>query len=557
MPTTFVDTTRSAAAAVEYGDKGRGEKRKQHMADDTTRAVWWSDSFGDREVFVRYCQMSKAKSDGVEALIFRFSWPADELPPDDTTSYDAAGYFIQAFAEENMPGHPYDIVVHIDGESGLVHGHLVAANRSLDDDTLLTTKKQVTRWQMVAAASDKMARERGMRVVEGKRPGWEVEREKLQAKYDEQKAQLAEGEVPKAGGVQVKTQQSLILGDALHEVWTTGDFTTHAEWIARCEEAGIGVKLADDGKGVTYSMKMRDDSGKERVRRRKASNLSSDFTYDGIEQRIAGLRSLRMTQVLDGERELAEERERERMEALQERMDAVEREQDEARERHVVPDLAAEFERRWDDEKHVRVGMVDVLHAVDEVSGVIDDAADAGADGRIVAEMRAGIDEVAYGEMPRSRRNARHVLVAEDMASGLTSDARVELDGIRQMRYRHALRDETAAQEALAKLRDREAKAADAEAKADNARGFIRHTIAYGVLMYRWFQVGMARYDLMREIGAAGEPLAGDEFGGVRDMVADGIAQMEYQAKFRDLAGVDVIDDVQLFRVDKELDELA
>ena len=171
--------------------------------------------------------------------------------------------------------------------------------------------------------------------------------------------------------------------------------------------------------------------------------------------------------------------------------------------------------------------------------------------------MRAGIDEVAYEEMPRSRRNARHVLVAEDMASGLTSDARVELDGIRQMRYRHALRDETAAQEALRKLRDREERAARAEAKADNARGFIRHTIAYGVLMYRWFRVGMARYDLMREIGAAGEPPAGDEFGDMRDMVADGIAQMEHQARFCDLAGVDVIDDVQLFRVDKELDELA
>ena len=125
------------------------------------------------------------------------------------------------------------------------------------------------------------------------------------------------------------------------------------------------------------------------------------------------------------------------------------------------------------------------------------------------------------------------------------------------MRYRHALRDETAAQEALRKLRDREERAARAEAKADNARGFIRHTIAYGVLMYRWFQVGMARYDLMREIGAAGEPPAGDEYGRMRDVVADGIAQMEHQARFRDLAGVDVIDDVQLFRVDKELDELA
>lgn len=524
MPVSNVKTTRSAAAAVGYNMKGRGKQWREHTQLGTTRAVWRSNSFGDEEVFVRYCEMSKARRDGVEALTYIISWKDDELPPDDPASWDAAGYFAQAFCETHAPGHPYDISVHVDGEGRKVHAHVVIANCSLADETLLTTKKEITLHRIVARKVDELARERGMHVIEPQRSGgWQD----MRVKHVEA--------VERGGAAKAKAQARLVIGDVLAGIYDEGGFASIDEWIERCADAGVEAELKPDKQhgdtpGLVYRMRVQTDDGKTRKRRSKASAIASDFTVAGIEARIEQLQQARAQAYEEAEarrRELEEQRKHE----LERREKQVQREMEQAKERHAVPDVAQEFERRWDDERFMRFGVDEVLNAAEMVRERVDAARADGADASVCNAMLNEIDDVEHGEMPRAKRNARHVDVSRAIADEVSRDAHVELASVSQ-HYRHAIRDKTAAQEALEKLRDREAKAADAEAKYDNAKGFVQHAVRYTVLFARWFQVGMARYDLLQAIGADGEAPSGDEFGSLNDMVADGIASMEHQRRF-------------------------
>lgn len=60
----------------------------------------------------------------------------------------------------------------------------------------------------------------------------------------------------------------------------------------------------------------------------------------------------------------------------------------------------------------------------------------------------------------------------------------------------------------------------------------MRRSVRYAMLMFRWFQVGIARYDLLQAIGADGEAPNGDELTGVNGVVFDGIASMEHTRRF-------------------------
>lgn len=524
MPVTNVKTTRSAAAAVGYNVKGRGEKWREHTLLGTTRAVWRLTTWGDEEMFVRYCEQSKARSDGVEALTYVISWPDTELDPDDPASWEAAGRFAQAFAEEHAAGHPYDISVHVDGQGRKVHCHLALANRSVDDETLLTTKKQITRHSMVARACDELARERGFGVIERQRAGgWEA----MRAKHVEA--------VERGGAAKAKAQAKLAIGDVLASIYEAGDFTSVDEWIERCAEAGIEAELQPDKQhdgvpGLVYKMQVEVD-GKSRKRRSKASAVSVDFTVAGIEARVSELHMQSRLRVAEALEAAAAERAEQRKRELERREEQVQRDLEQAQARHAVPDVAREFERRWDDVEHMSFTAADVVHAAGEVRARVDLAREAGADASVCDALSRELDDVVNGEMPKPRRNAPHVDVADAMADEVSREARAELS-VSRGRYRHAVRDRSAAEEALERLREREAKAAEAETKADDASGFVRRSVRYAMLMFRWFQMGIARYDLLQAIGADGEAPNGDELTGVNGVVFDGIASMEHTRRF-------------------------
>ncbi|ACV23067.1 Uncharacterised protein [Slackia heliotrinireducens] len=535
MPTTWTQTTKSAGASIGYYELGRGEKRRKHKAAGTDRALWWYDTFGDREAFVTYCELSKANRKGVEAVVYRFSWSADELPPEDPRSYDAAGFFIEAFIEENCPGHPFDITIHNDGESGLVHGHAAVANRSLLDDTLLTTKKQATRWSMVRSASDNLARERGMQVVTDRRPSWENEREKHQSAYDKQRAKLDAGEIDKPGKTMLEAQRALVIGDAVNALYQAGGFSTTDEWLQLCRDNGIEVEVTevDGAEGWTYKMHVSDDGdayrkrggGKPRMRSRKASNLSCDFTKAGIEARIAELQAQQMQQASAA---LVAEQDR-RREELERRQEQVERQMQAAEERHVVPALAEAFEREWDDGRYARVTRRDVERAVLAVDNELAIMAKTdAADPDLLWRLHEECVDVAHGEMPRAKRNAPHVDVEQYLAQQYDTEAKSELDEVRGMGYRHALRDAPASQAAFERLADRAAKLAEADAKVDNARGFVRSCVALAVYGWRVFQVARAREELLERLGQEGVvgSTTGDMpmFGELRDIVTNGVA---------------------------------
>lgn len=541
MPYTKVFSSKSAAAAVEYNDKGHGKKRKQHIAEGTSRAVWHLNSFGDAEIFVRYCQLSKARRDGVECHIYIISWGADELDPADPRDWEAAGRFGQAFAEVAAEGHPYDVSVHVDGEGGKVHVHVVIANRSIEDETLISTKKQITKHSMVAKACDDLARERGMNVIGEPRRhgGWETERAHHVEAYEDE---AASGKEPRANSLQVRSQVAIAIGDVLHGIYEEGGFGTFDEWVERCAEAGVRVEVKPDKQhgdvpGVVYHMKVPTDAdarakrGKgPRERKSKASFISSDFTVAGVEARIAELqaqaaRGLSAQQVQQAVAAAEEERRRE----LEKRQEQVEREMRQAEERHVVPELAQRFEDAWDDGRYARVTRRDVERAVLAVDNEVAIMAKAdAADPDLLWRLHEECMEVAHGEMPRAKRNAPHVDVEKHLAQEFDKQAKDELEAVRGMGYRHALRDAPASQKAFERLADRAAKLAEADAKVDNARGFVRSCVALAVYGWRVFQVARAREELLERLGQEGVvgSTTGDMpmFGELRDIVTNGVA---------------------------------
>lgn len=400
------------------------------------------------------------------------------------------------------------------------------------DESLLTTKKQITKHSMVARACDEIAREWGMHVIEPQRSGgWQA----MRAKHVDA--------VERGGAAKSKAMAKLAIGDVLADIYSEGDFTSVDEWIERCAEVGVEAELKpdkqhDDTPGLVYRMQVEID-GKSRKRRSKASAIAADFTVAGIESHVEQLQQQARLQAYavaeERAREIAEERARE----LERREEQVQRDMAEAQARHAVPDVAQRFEEAWDDERFMDFGADDVVYATEMVRERVDGARAAGADASVCNALLRECDDVMTGEIPRKRRNAPHVDVSADMAKSVSRDAHAELSLVSK-RYRHAIRDQTAAQEALDRLREREAKAAEAEAKYDNAKGFVGHAVRYAALFVRWFQVGMARYDLLQAIGADGEAPSGDEFGSLNDVVADGIARFEHEKRFERLLSVDI-----------------
>lgn len=304
MSVVTVDRSKDLAAATIYAAYGtrqaarRGEIRAASLSivgvgparHDRHAALAWIDE--GRQLL----QPSSGHRTN-QALLIIQSWARDELDADSPVDVERANIMGTELAQRLAPDSPVLVATHTDSASGCVHNHLVILNH--DISTGHAAPKKCGNWHAVRAENDNLMREHRMRVP---RPGGvgvtltHAERKAQQAGRTIDSTGLALHEIgPDTWADYLRKRVDEILDD--ERVRKSPDPDTgweiaqqiapdHGVSIRVTEgERGTGVSLAlvdDDGETVTYS------TGKRTRRAATAgSKLGSDYTLDGLQDRVA------------------------------------------------------------------------------------------------------------------------------------------------------------------------------------------------------------------------------------------------------------------------------
>lgn len=266
MSITRVNAIHDVGGHDAYVHEGRGEQRRQHLADGSDRLAPGSRSDLPREEFVALGQhLAREHGRRVEALGFVVAWSPDELSIDNVADLQLAGDHAYELAKRLHPHSAVSVVTHGDSAGAHVHCHAVILNHNFETGRALTAGR---RHRDVAAVNDVLNRERGMRVLE------------------------PQARVAQPTATPFDDLLRVHLRDALTDI-ATRDW---ASFVSAAEARGVGVVTAayevrsdarrgkrpgDTVVGVTY--RALDTIGpKRRTRRRKASVLGPGFTYEEI-----------------------------------------------------------------------------------------------------------------------------------------------------------------------------------------------------------------------------------------------------------------------------------
>lgn len=270
MATTNIRGAADAAASIEYVTLGRGEKRRRHLEEGTTRDVYRVCDMDDAD-FVSYAQqMAHANSRKWQLYELRVSFDTDELDPNNPEDHRRCAEMSYQIAERLYPGCKKNVYVHIDGEGGKVHSHVEVVNHDPITSHAITSK---TSHRHVAAVADAVCKDNGLSAMGNVEETWV--------------------ETCKQGELSAFEQE---LGNKIYSCLQSSSST--AEFKRMLEAEGIelhetvkAVKSADgeiNVYGWSYSMIDRTGSRKRR-RRRKASNLSGEFTRENVMTRFGEL----------------------------------------------------------------------------------------------------------------------------------------------------------------------------------------------------------------------------------------------------------------------------
>lgn len=278
MSITTVSPVYDLGTRADYLEFGVGVKKKGHKAADTNRLApgFYSDA-PNIDVFIALGnQLAEGHGRKVKAHSYVLSFSPDELDvkdPDDLTRAGDLGFLL---AKKMRPNSPAMVVVHDDGKGGCVHAHITVLNH--DTVTGKAPRDYRVHWQ-VKRANDELMREEGMQVLSPV-------------------PMTSEGYwAAKRGDMAVFDQQ---VGDAITEAALDSSTVDMATFTAACESRGVeviaaghkvkndgyrGKKQGDTAIGITYKMRDNSTPGKEpRMRRRKASALSPEFTATGLDE---------------------------------------------------------------------------------------------------------------------------------------------------------------------------------------------------------------------------------------------------------------------------------
>jgi hypothetical protein len=310
VSTTNVRSISNARESVRYQLYGsRGSKNyRENLAARRHRAAAISCDMASPEEFVKRAELL-AETNGrkVEAQSVIQSFESTEFDPKDPADVQRVNDLGYMLAKELHPNSDCLVVTHTDGAGGHAHNHITVINHDDVTGRALSTNK--LHWQ-VAQVNDALMRDQGCRVVEhtglskDQNQVWEMRRD----------------------GAQV-TDFDRDLGDRVEEALLDERTTDTASFRAVLEEKGVElrekahtIKASADGaqpehESVGWTYAMRDETGpKPRVRRRKASSLSEEFTHDGAKEIFAEKeRMARDARVHDEQAARAAQRARERV----------------------------------------------------------------------------------------------------------------------------------------------------------------------------------------------------------------------------------------------------
>ncbi|AYJ33019.1 hypothetical protein D4R08_06650 [Corynebacterium xerosis] len=218
--------------------------------------------------------MAKAHGRKVETLSLIQSFQSTEFDPTDPDDIQAVNGLGYELAKRLYPDCDALVITHTDSAGGHPHNHIKVINH---DKTTGKVPTRTMHWQ-VAKENDALMREHHLSVVKrGNRQGqapWELKRDGAAVTEFEQR-----------------------LGDTIEEILADEKTTSTEIFKSALAERGIEliekkhvIKAAADGstpehESIGWTYKMRDELGpKPRMRRRKASVMSEEFTHDGAHE---------------------------------------------------------------------------------------------------------------------------------------------------------------------------------------------------------------------------------------------------------------------------------
>jgi len=290
MSVTDVKSDYDVGASAEYLVFGMGAKKRKHRAAGTNRLApgFYCDAPSVEAFVALGHELAKRNRRKVQAQSYVLSFPPNEFDVDEPADLQLVGDAGFLLAKKMHPNSACLVVVHSDGKGRAAHAHIKVLNH--DTKTGKALRDYRVHWQ-VKRANDELMRDLGMQVLaaQPKQPtdGWAMRR----AELSEFERKL--GDLCAAAKVEALTSTST--GAPLNMAEFTERFAEACqargvELVANQHEiksdSRTGRKRGDSAMGFTF--KMRDETTpKQRIRRRKASALSSEFTHDAIAATIS------------------------------------------------------------------------------------------------------------------------------------------------------------------------------------------------------------------------------------------------------------------------------
>jgi hypothetical protein len=274
---TTVSPVYDLGTRADYLEFGVGAKKRGHKAAGTDRLApgFYCDAPGIAQFIETGNRLAEQNGRRVKAHSYVLSFHPGELDVNDPRDLQRAGDLAFLLAKTMRPNSPAMVVVHDDGKGGCVHAHITILNHNTV--TGKAPRDHRVHWQ-VKRTNDALMQEEGMQVTApapASTPGsyWANKRGDMAA-FDQQ------------------------LGDAIEQAGLDPSVVDMPTFTAACKARGVEVvttehKVMNDGyrskragetaTGITYRMRDEFTPGKKpRVRRRKASALSPEFTADGL-----------------------------------------------------------------------------------------------------------------------------------------------------------------------------------------------------------------------------------------------------------------------------------
>lgn len=266
MSTTSISVTKNLTGSINYVLYGTGEKKKQHENDGTTRAVAVSCSVnGGVKAFWKLGNDIKRKNSKIKNVGYNIIQSFNDKQFNYKNKKDARivnGLGVE-LAHRLFPNSPFLIVTHNDGKGHKLHNHIIVLNYDLQTQKAIRKNRSI---KIVRAVNDKLMKENSLSTVQY---GRNFEKE-------------------------VNNQFDLLLISNLRDAQKSS--TDFNDFLNRLKARGIKVSVKGQQgtkKGLVYSMmdmtatRKNKRTGKvenhPRPRRRKASRLGKEFTFDALQ----------------------------------------------------------------------------------------------------------------------------------------------------------------------------------------------------------------------------------------------------------------------------------